>query len=107
VTDLVTWDELLPGEDLHLQAVIMAGGLGTRLRPLTEDLPKPMLPVGGRPLMELIISQLREVGIRHVHVTTHYKPEKIIDHFGDGHAYGVELKYVNEGEALVQAARWD
>jgi NDP-sugar pyrophosphorylase family protein len=100
VVDLVMMDDLIPTQDLPLQAVIMAGGLGTRLRPLTEDLPKPMLPLGGKPLMELVIEQLRQVGIRRVNVTTHYKPEKISDHFGDGSAYGVELKYVNEDKPL-------
>lgn len=100
VVDLVMMDDLIPTQDLQLQAVIMAGGLGTRLRPLTADLPKPMLSVGGKPLMELVIEQLRQVGIRRVNVTTHYKPEKISDHFGDGSAYGVELNYVNEDKPL-------
>lgn len=100
VVDLVMLDDLIPRQDLPLQAVIMAGGLGTRLRPLTDDLPKPMLPVGGKPLMELVIEQLRQVGIRRVNVTTHYKPEKISDHFGDGSAFGVELNYVNEDKPL-------
>jgi dTDP-glucose pyrophosphorylase/CBS domain-containing protein len=100
VVDLVLIDDLIPTQDLPLQAVIMAGGLGTRLRPLTEDMPKPMLPVGGKPLMELLIEQLRQVGIRHVNVTTHYKPEKISDHFGDGSSFGVELNYVNEDKPL-------
>ena len=100
VVDLVMLDDLIPKQDLPLQAVIMAGGMGTRLRPLTDDLPKPMLPVGGKPLMELVIEQLRQVGIRRVNVTTHYKPEKISDHFGDGSAYGVELNYVNEDKPL-------
>ncbi len=96
VVGLVTLDDLLPESGLPLQAVIMAGGLGTRLRPLTEDLPKPMLPVGGKPLMERVIEQLRQVGIRRVNVTTHYMPEKIVEHFGDGRAFGVELNYVHE-----------
>jgi dTDP-glucose pyrophosphorylase/CBS domain-containing protein len=100
VVDLVMIDDLIPTQDLPLQAVIMAGGLGTRLRPLTEDLPKPMLPVGGKPLLELVIEQLRQVGIRRVNVTTHYKPEIITDHFGDGSAFGVELNYVNEDRPL-------
>jgi dTDP-glucose pyrophosphorylase/CBS domain-containing protein len=100
VVDLVMLDNLIPAQDLPLQAVIMAGGMGTRLRPLTEDLPKPMLPVGGKPLMERVIEQLRQVGIRRVNITTHYKPEKISDHFGDGSAYGVELNYVNEDKPL-------
>jgi NDP-sugar pyrophosphorylase family protein len=100
VEDLVTWEDLLTVEDLPLQAVIMAGGMGTRLRPLTEELPKPMLPVGGRPLLERIVEQLQKAGIRRVTVTTHYKPEKIIEHFGDGRAFGVELTYVNEHQPL-------
>jgi len=64
VAGLVTMDDLLPDQMLPLQAVIMAGGRGTRLRPLTEEMPKSMLPVGDRPLMELIIEQLRQAGIR-------------------------------------------
>jgi dTDP-glucose pyrophosphorylase/CBS domain-containing protein len=100
VVDLVTMDDLLPVQPLPLQAVIMAGGRGIRLHPLTEDLPKPMLPVGGRPLLELIVEQLQQTGIRRVNVTTHYKPEKIVEHFGDGHAFGVELNYVNEDRPL-------
>ena len=100
VVDLVTLDDLLPMQPLHLQAVIMAGGRGSRLHPLTEDLPKPMLPVGGRPLLELIVEQLQQTGIRRVNVTTHYKPEKIVEHFGDGHAFGVDLNYVNEDRPL-------
>ncbi|MCX6122135.1 MAG: nucleotidyltransferase family protein [Ignavibacteriales bacterium] len=100
VVDLVMIDDLIPIPDLPLQAVIMAGGMGTRLRPLTEDLPKPMLPVGGKPLMELVIEQLRQVGIRRVNVATHYKPEKISDHFGDGSSFGVEINYVNEDKPL-------
>jgi dTDP-glucose pyrophosphorylase/CBS domain-containing protein len=100
VVDLVLLNELVPTNELPLQAVIMAGGLGTRLRPLTEDLPKPMLAVGGKPLMERVIEQLRQVGIRHVNVMTHYKSEKIVDYFGDGHAFGVDLSYVNEDHPL-------
>lgn len=100
VVDLVTFDELMPQTDLKLNAVVMAGGQGTRLRPLTEDLPKPMLPVGGRPLMERIVGQLQQAGIRKVNVTTHYKPEKIIEYFGNGQSFGVELNYVNEDQPL-------
>lgn len=103
VAGLVTLDELLPDRVLPLQAVIMAGGLGTRLRPLTENLPKPMLPIGGRPLLELIIEQLRQAGIRHVSMTTHYKPEKIMEHFGDGRDFGVELHFVTENRPLGTA----
>ena len=103
VVDLVTMDELLPVELLPLQAVIMAGGAGTRLRPLTDDLPKPMLPVGDQPLLELTIEQLRQAGIRQVNIATHYKSEKIVNHFSDGHDFGVELNYVTEDRPLGTA----
>ena len=103
VTGLVTLDELVPREVLPLQAVIMAGGQGTRLRPLTEQVPKSMLPIGGRPLLEHTIEQLRQAGIGRVHVSTHYQPEKIRDHFGDGHTFGVQIQYVAEDQPLGTA----
>lgn len=107
VVDLITMDDLLPVQPVNnatpLQAVVMAGGFGSRLRPLTEDLPKPMLPVGERPLLELILNQLRKSGIRQVNITTYYKPEKITDHFGDGKEFGVDLNYVSEKEPLGTA----
>jgi dTDP-glucose pyrophosphorylase len=101
--ELATLDELLPSEQLPLQAVIMAGGAGTRLRPLTQDLPKPMLPVGGRPMLEHVIEQLRGAGINRVNITTHYKREVIENHFGDGHGFGVEVSYVKETQPLGTA----
>lgn len=103
VVDLVTLETLLPDYAPPLEAVIMAGGFGTRLQPLTNDTPKPMLPVGGRPLLEVAVSQLQRAGIRRVNVTTHYLPDKIVDHFGDGARFGVELKYVNEASPLGTA----
>ena len=103
VVDLVTLDELLPDQVIPVQAVIMAGGFGRRLRPFTEETPKPMLSVGGRPLMERIIEQLREVGIQQINIATHYKPEKIVAHFGDGSNFGVKLNYVNEDRPLGTA----
>ena len=103
VVGLTTLDELLPDQVLPLQAVIMAGGYGTRLRPLTEELPKPMLPIGDRPLMELIVGQLRQIGIKRVNVATHYLPEKIKAHFGDGSDFGIELSYVTEDRPLGTA----
>jgi dTDP-glucose pyrophosphorylase/CBS domain-containing protein len=100
VVDIVLLRDLLPNDTTDLQAVIMAGGFGTRLRPLTDQIPKPMLPVAGRPLMERLVEQLQLAGIRRVNVTTHYKPEKIVEHFGDGSAFGVEITYVNEERPL-------
>jgi NDP-sugar pyrophosphorylase family protein len=103
VVDLLTFEDLVPEQRMPVQAVIMAGGLGKRLRPLTDDLPKPMLPIGGEPLMERTIRQLRDTGIHRVHVTTHYRPEKVMDHFGDGSNFGVQLNYVTEEQPLGTA----
>lgn len=103
VERLVGMEDLLQEDEQALQAVVMAGGKGTRLHPLTQDLPKPMLPVGDRPLMERIIQQLSDTGIRQVSVTTHYQAEKISEHFGDGERFGVSLRYVPEDEQLGTA----
>jgi len=103
VVGLVTLDELLPQKAMPIQAVVMAGGFGTRLQPLTEDLPKPMLPIGNRPLLEHTIGHLRNAGIRQVNITTHYLSEQIKSHFGDGREFGVELNYVSEDFPLGTA----
>ena len=100
VIGLATLDQFLPEEALPIQAVVMAGGAGSRLYPLTEELPKPMLPVGDQPLLEVIIRQLREAGITQVTVTTHHNPEKIEAHFGDGREFGVALSYIEEARPL-------
>lgn len=100
VKALVALDEFVPAESLSLRAVVMAGGIGSRLKPLTDDTPKPMLPVGDRPLMQILIEQMRDAGIRHVSVTTHHNSEKITEHFGDGSNFGVELNYVAEDRPL-------
>ncbi len=101
---LVTLKDLLQKLTLPICAVVMAGGFGTRLRPLTNNIPKPMLPIDGkRPLLEVIISQLRDSGIRRMNVTTHYMPEVIMDHFGDGKEFGVDINYVYEDKPLGTA----
>lgn len=103
VTDLVTLNDLIPERSQPLQAVIMAGGLGTRLRPLTDDTPKPMLPVGGRPLLERTVARLREAGVRRVSVSTFFRAEKVLEHFKDGSDFGVDLEYVCEDRPLGTA----
>lgn len=95
--------ELAKDYETPLTAVIMAGGYGTRLRPLTKELPKSMLPVGDKPLLELIVHQLREAGIRQVNLATHYKADLIAQHFGDGQDFGVEIRYVKEDQPLGTA----
>lgn len=102
VADLACTD-VIQEDQLDLQAVIMAGGFGTRLRPLTDHIPKPMLSVGGKPLMERTIESLQKAGIHRINVTTHFMPEKIIQHFGGGQRFGVELNYVSEEQPLGTA----
>lgn len=103
VVDVVLMSDLIGNRVQPMSAVVMAGGYGSRLRPLTEETPKPMLEVDGRPLMERVIDQLQAAGIRRVTVTTHYKPEVISEHFGNGNGNGVEISYIHEEEPLGTA----
>ncbi|MFW5982111.1 MAG: sugar phosphate nucleotidyltransferase, partial [Halanaerobiaceae bacterium] len=86
-----------------MKAVIMAGGQGSRLRPLTCDLPKPMVPIVNYPVMEYIIDLLRVQGIKDIAVTSFYLPETIEDYFGNGEKWGVNLHYFIEEEPLGTA----
>ncbi|WP_375496642.1 sugar phosphate nucleotidyltransferase [uncultured Jatrophihabitans sp.] len=85
---------------MSTDAVILVGGFGTRLRPLTLSAPKPMLPTAGVPFLTHLISRLREAGITHVVLGTSYRAEVFEDYFGDGSRFGVDLKCVVEQEAL-------
>lgn len=96
VVDLVTRFALSGSSRLPISAVIMAGGYGMRLRPLTDETPKPMLEVGGRPAIEWIIKGLREAGIHHIIITTCYKADAIMQHFSDGSSFGVKIEYIYE-----------
>lgn len=86
-----------------MKAVIMAGGEGSRLRPLTCNRPKPMVPIVNKPVMEHIIELLKKYGIRDIAVTLQYMPENIKDYFGDGSEFGVNLKYFTEDVPLGTA----
>lgn len=79
---------------------IMAGGFGTRLRPLTDKCPKPMLKVRGKPILETILENFLEAGFRDFYFSTHYLPEVIHDHFGDGSRFGCSITYIHEEEPL-------
>jgi len=81
----------------------MAGGFGHRLGALTNDLPKPMLKIGGKPLMELIVNQFKKAEIHTIYVTTHFQANKIIEYFGNGESFGVTIKYIEEKEPLGTA----
>jgi mannose-1-phosphate guanylyltransferase/phosphomannomutase len=77
-----------------MKGVIMAGGFGTRLKPLTIHRPKPMVPVANRPMMEHIVELLKRHGITDLISILYFQPEQITSHFGDGHAFGVSMQYV-------------
>lgn len=87
----------------HSCAVIMAGGLGTRLHPLTQVTPKPLLPIGNTPILEHIINHLIEQGIRRFYVSVNYKAHMIESYFGDGHKWGAEITYLHENDRLGTA----
>ncbi|MFI5265036.1 MAG: nucleotidyltransferase family protein, partial [Candidatus Kapaibacterium sp.] len=76
-----------------MKAIIMAGGFGTRLRPLTINLPKPMVPLLNKPMMEHIVSLLESHGFRSLTSLLYFQPESIVSHFGDGSAFGVRMQY--------------
>lgn len=103
VADIALMSELTKYDELPVKVAIMAGGFGTRLQPLTNNDPKPMLPVGTKPLLELIIEQLRAAGIKRVSVTTHYKADSIATHFGNGQDFGIDIDYLEEDNPLGTA----
>src|SRR3954452_3040375 len=82
------------------RAVILAGGLGTRLRPYTTVLPKPLMPIGDRPILDIVIRQLAAAGFERVTIATGHLAELIEAFFGDGSSYGVPIDYFREGEPL-------
>ena len=83
--------------------VIMAGGKGKRLLPLTKDLPKPMLPIRGKPILEHIIEKARLEGFKKIVVSVNYLADIIVDHFGSGERFGVDISYIRENEPLGTA----
>lgn len=82
---------------------LMAGGFGTRLRPLTNDCPKPMLKVGDKPILETIMEQFISRGFHNFYISTHYLNEQIEGHFGNGSKYGVNIDYIHEDIPLGTA----
>ncbi len=93
----------LRAEMADAEAVVLVGGKGTRLRPLTLSAPKPMLPTAGVPFLTHLLSRIRAVGIRHVVLGTSYQAEVFSEYFGDGSEFGLELEYVVEDEPLDTA----
>jgi len=86
-----------------MQAVILAGGQGTRLRPLTLSFPKPLLPIGDQPILEIIVRQLARTGFKEIIISTGYLAELIETYFSDGARWGIRIRYVHEQSALNTA----
>lgn len=95
-------DIVAPAPD-ETPVVLMAGGLGQRLRPFTETVPKPMVPVAGKPILQRIVETFRDQGFTNLIVSVRYLADRITDHFGDGSAFGVRIRYVRETERLGTA----
>src|SRR5262249_57031873 len=95
---LLRQEELLARPPHATCAVIMAGGEGKRLRPISDATPKPRLSVGGKPILEILIERLRQSGVRDVVLALHHKSEMIQDRLGDGERLGVGVTYIVEPE---------
>lgn len=103
VVGLHVWDDLQAPRHRPNPMVIMAGGLGTRLRPYTEDCPKPLLPVAGKPMLEHIIERAKGEGFRHFILAVNYLGHMIRDYFGDGSNWDIQIDYLNEQAPLGTA----
>jgi dTDP-glucose pyrophosphorylase len=100
VVGIETLHDMLDRRRLDNPVFLMAGGFGKRLYPLTQDCPKPMLKVGDKPILELILQGFADAGFHRFYISTHYLPEVIRDHFGDGSRWNVSIQYVHEDAPL-------
>ncbi|OAS14521.1 nucleotidyltransferase family protein [Paenibacillus oryzisoli] len=100
---LETLNHILEPDPMDHWVVLMAGGLGTRLMPLTENCPKPLLPIGGKPLLETIIENFKSYGFTKFYISVNYKAEMVEDYFGDGSKWGVVIRYIREDQRMGTA----
>ncbi|WP_035591327.1 nucleotidyltransferase family protein [Halomonas sp. KM-1] len=100
IIGLESLHDLLNTKKLENPVFLMAGGFGTRLRPLTNNCPKPMLKVGDKPILQLILENFVQAGFHRFYISTHYMPEVIRDHFKDGSEWGVSISYIHEEKPL-------
>jgi dTDP-glucose pyrophosphorylase len=96
-------NELLKKEGKANRVILMVGGLGSRLRPLTEKIPKPMLKVGDRPILETIILSFKKYGFVNIILCVNYKADVIVSYFGDGSSFGVNIDYIYENKRMGTA----
>lgn len=101
--NLYTMEDVLYKEKRDNAVILMAGGLGTRLRPLTDKVPKPLLKVGSKPILETIIENFIDSGFHRFYLSVNYKSEMIEKYFGDGSRFGVEIKYIHEKKRMGTA----
>lgn len=100
IVGIETLHDMLGRRRLDNPVFLMAGGFGKRLYPLTQDCPKPMLKVGDKPILELILNSFCDAGFHRFFISTHYLSEVIRDHFGDGSRWNVSIQYVHEDAPL-------
>lgn len=100
---IINLRDIVSEEGVHQYAVIMAGGKGKRLRPITENIPKPMIKVGNKPILENIINYLKESNIVDIYISVNYKIDIIEDYFKDGSDYGVKITYLKEEKEMGTA----
>lgn len=103
VIGLHVWDHILAPTGIENMMLIMAGGKGTRLHPHTQNCPKPMLDVGGKPMLQHIIERAVVDGFKNFVISLHYLGHMIEDYFGDGHRHGVRIEYLREHNPLGTA----
>ena len=103
VLDLKEIEELVEPKIKTNRAILMVGGLGTRLRPLTQDMPKPMLKVGNKPILQTIVERFAEYGFVNITMCVNFNASIIRDYFGDGKEFGVNIDYVLEQKRMGTA----
>lgn len=103
VVEVAFLEDLIQTEALENWVILMAGGLGTRLRPLTENCPKPLLQIGNKPLLQTILENCRDHGLKKFYISINYKAEMVKEHFGDGSRWGVTIKYIEEQKRMGTA----
>ena len=100
VTGLATLEGLVGGTERSSWVVLMAGGLGLRLMPLTKAVPKPALRIGGKPILEITLERFHDQGFRRFFIAVNYLAQTFKDHFGDGSRWGVDIAYLHEDQYL-------
>jgi dTDP-glucose pyrophosphorylase len=103
VQGIKLWDELIEEQINDNWVILMAGGLGSRLQPLTNDCPKPLLKIGSKPILETILESFIEYGFHNFYISVNYRADMIKDYFGDGSRWGVHIRYIHEDKRMGTA----